>query len=152
MEKYLPHMQQALALAAAAAAMGEVPVGAVVVDDATGAIIAAAHNQNIALNDPTAHAEVLAMRAACQARGSRYLDGCTLVVTLEPCVMCAGAASWARLDRIVYGAADPKTGGLNQGPAVFTHATTHHKPQVMGGLLAPACAQILKDFFQAKRV
>lgn len=143
-------MQRALELAQYAATHGEVPIGAVVLSP-TGEVLGEGYNQNITQQDPTAHAEQLAIRAACKRLGSRYLENCTLVVTLEPCVMCAGAASWARIGRIVYGAADPKTGGVEQGPQVFTHPTTHHKCAVEGGVLAEQCGTLMTDFFRARR-
>jgi len=143
-------MQRAIELARQAESLGEVPIGAVVLSPA-GEIVGEGYNQNITLKDPTAHAEAMAIRAACQKLQSRYLTDCTLVVTLEPCVMCAGVASWARVGKVVYGAADPKTGALEQGPKVFTHATTHHKCVVEGGVLADECASLMTNFFKSKR-
>lgn len=143
-------MKRALELAQYAATHGEVPIGAVVLSP-EGDVLGEGYNQNISLQDPTAHAEQIAIRTACQRLGSRYLENCTLVVTIEPCVMCAGAASWARLGRVVYGAADPKTGGVMQGPKVFTHPTTHHKCIVDGGILAEECGALMTNFFRDKR-
>ena len=144
-------MGLALAQARAAADRGEVPVGAAVVDPATGAAISAAGNEMRARRDPTAHAEILAIRAACAARGSERLSGLDLYVTLEPCPMCAGAIAAARLRRLYYGAEDPKSGGVDHGPRVFSHPTCHHAPEVYGGLSAAECARLLTDFFAAKR-
>lgn len=144
------HMDAALMQARAAADRGEVPVGAVVVS-ATGDVIAAAGNRTRELNDPTAHAEILAIRAACAALGQDRLTGHDLYVTLEPCPMCAAALSNARIARLYYGAADPKSGGVAQGPAVFSHPQCHHAPEVYDGLSATASETLLKSFFEAKR-
>lgn len=144
-------MAQALDEARAAAARGEVPVGAVISDPA-GAIIASAGNRTRELHDPTAHAELLAIRAACAALGSERLTGCTLTVTLEPCAMCAAAIAAARVERLVYGASDPKSGGVEQGARVFSHAQSHHRPEVIAGVAEAQCAALLKDFFAARRV
>jgi tRNA(Arg) A34 adenosine deaminase TadA len=132
-----------------AGARGEVPVGAVVARD--GAVIAAAGNRTLADRDPTAHAEVLAIRAACAALGSERLVGCDLYVTLEPCAMCAGAISFARLRRVYYGAPDPKGGALDHGPRFFTQATCHHAPEVYGGLRESEAAELLRGFFRERR-
>jgi len=142
-------MDVALEQARAAATRGEVPVGAVVVKD--GQIIAAAGNRTRELSDPTAHAEVLAIRAACRALGSERLVGADLYVTLEPCPICAGAISAARIARLYYGAADPKSGGVAQGARVFTHPQCHHAPQVYDGIAAGDSEQLLKQFFAGKR-
>ncbi|OSZ72233.1 tRNA-specific adenosine deaminase [Sphingomonas sp. IBVSS1] len=144
-------MAQALDEARAAAARGEVPVGAVI-SDAAGAIIASAGNRTRERSDPTAHAELLAIRAACAALGSERLTGCTLTVTLEPCAMCAAAISAARVERLVYGASDPKSGGVEQGARVFSHPQAHHRPEVIAGVAEAECAALLKDFFAARRV
>ncbi len=144
-------MRIALEKAQDAAARGEAPIGAVVIDPATGEIVAAAGNSPIALSDPTAHAEILALRQAAQARGNYRLTGLTLVVTLEPCAMCAGAISQARIGRLVYGADDPKGGGVVHGARVFDHPTCHWKPQVQGGVLAEDSAAGLRAFFKARR-
>lgn len=144
------HMDAALAQATAAAVRGEVPVGAVVVSP-SGQVIAAAGNRTRELKDPTAHAELLAIRAACAALGQERLTGHDLYVTLEPCPMCAAAISNARLARLYYGASDPKSGGVAQGPRVFTHAQCHHAPEIYDGLSADTSEKLLKSFFAAKR-
>lgn len=143
-------MQAALAEAAAAGARGEVPVGAVVVDPA-GQVVARAGNRTRELNDPTAHAEVLAIRAACAAAGSERLPDHALYVTLEPCPMCAAAISAARVARLFYGASDPKSGGVAQGARVFSHPQCHHVPEVFDGIDGAAAETMLKEFFEAKR-
>jgi len=144
------HMAVALAEARAAAARGEVPVGAVVVDS-RGRVLAQAGNRSRELADPTAHAEMLAIRAACAARGSERLADCALHVTLEPCAMCAAAIAAARLERLVYGAADPKSGGVAHGARVFTHPQAHHRPEVIDGICEAEAAQLLRDFFARRR-
>ena len=144
-------MRIALACAQAAADNGEAPVGAVVVDSATGEVISSAGNQPIGLNDPTAHAEILALRAAAQKVGNYRLTGLTLVVTLEPCAMCAGAISHARIGRLVFGADDAKGGAVVHGPRFFESATCHWRPEVQGGVLAEESAALLKGFFKARR-
>ena len=144
-------MRIALALAQDAARAGETPVGAVVVDPASGEIVASAANAPIAANDPTAHAEILALRAAATKLGNYRLTGLSLFVTLEPCAMCAGAISHARIGRLVFGAQDPKGGGVLHGAQVFTHATCHWRPEVTGGILAGDSAVLLKDFFRSRR-
>ncbi len=143
-------MQLALLEARAAALQGEVPVGAVVTD-ATGRVLAASGNQVEALGDPSAHAEMLALRAAGLAMGGKFLPGCTLTVTLEPCPLCAAAASLFRVERVVFGAYDPKSGGIEHGPRVFTHPTCHHRPEVIGGVEESASAALLRDFFARLR-
>ena len=143
-------MQMALDEARAAAARGEVPVGAVITN-AAGGVIAQAGNRTRELNDPTAHAEMLAIRAACAALGSERLMGCTLTVTLEPCAMCAAAISAARLERVVYGASDPKSGGVEHGARVFSHPQAHHRPDVVAGVAEAESAALLKDFFAGRR-
>jgi tRNA(Arg) A34 adenosine deaminase TadA len=142
-------MTVALAEARAAAAAGEVPIGAVIVRD--GAIIARAHNGTIAGDDPTAHAEVLAIRAAAKAIGSQRLAGADIYVTLEPCAMCAAAISFARLRRLYFGAPDSKGGAVENGPRFFTQPTCHHAPEVYGGIAGSESAALLKAFFQARR-
>lgn len=144
-------MRQAYLQAEKAGQSGEVPVGAVVVDAHTGQIIAQSHNLCEATLDPTAHAEMLTIRAACAARGEKQLQDCDLYVTLEPCAMCAGAISAARIRRLYFGAYDPKSGGVEHGPRVFNHTTTHHKPEVYGGVDEDACAILMKRFFAALR-
>jgi len=143
-------MAQALAEAAAAAARGEVPVGAVVVDGA-GAVLAAAGNRVEEHSDPTAHAELLALRAAAAALGSPRLVDCDLYVTLEPCPMCAQAIAFARIRRLYFGAQDPKGGGVEQGPRIFSQPTCHHRPEIYGGIDERRAAALLRDFFAAKR-
>ena len=147
---FTSQMQTALAEARAAALRGEVPVGAVVTGP-DGRILAQAGNRMRELNDPTAHAEMLAIRAACAATGSERLTGCDLYVTLEPCPMCAAAIAFARIRRLYYGAPDPKSGGIAQGPRIFAHPQCHHIPEVIDGLCAPEAARLLTDFFAARR-
>ena len=142
-------MQLALRQAHAAAEAGEVPVGAVVVR--AGRVIAAAHNAPLSSHDPTAHAEVNAMRAAAQALGNYRLDDCTLYVTLEPCTMCSGAALHARFKRVVFGASEPKTGAAGSVLNVFATEALNHQTQVTSGVLATECAQVLQDFFEQRR-
>jgi tRNA(Arg) A34 adenosine deaminase TadA len=146
-----PTMRIALAEAQAAAARGEAPIGAVVVDPATGEIIARAGNSPIGLADPTAHAEILALRAAAATLGNYRLTGLTLFVTLEPCAMCAGAISHARIGRLVFGATDAKGGAVVSGPRFFGQPICHWRPEVEGGVLAEESAVMLKQFFQDKR-
>ena len=129
----------------------EVPVGAVIFNTQTGEIISSARNMSEALQDPLAHAEILAIKQACQKLHLKRLTGYSLFVTLEPCTMCAGAIAWARLDNLYFGAFDPKTGGIEQGPKVFTHPQTHHKIKIQGGIHATECGELLKKFFKAKR-
>ena len=142
-------MDLALEQARAAAAAGEVPVGAVVVRD--GKVVARAFNRSLADRDPTAHCEMLALRAAASALGSERLAECDLHVTLEPCTMCAGAISLARIRRLYYGAADPKGGAVESGVRFFASPTCHHRPDVYGGIGEAAAAALLKDFFKARR-
>jgi len=142
-------MDLALALAAEAASHGEAPVGAVIVEN--GAVLAAERNRMKALNDPTAHAEMLAIRAALARRGTGRLDGCDLYVTLEPCAMCAGAIAHVRLRRIYFGAEDPKAGAVENGIRLFEQPTCHHRPEVVGGLSAGRSENLLRDFFKALR-
>jgi cytidine deaminase len=149
MTGFTSFMDTALDQARAAAAAGEVPVGAVVVHE--GRIIAAARNRMRELTDPTAHAEMLAIRAACQALGSERLTGCDLWVTLEPCPACAGVIAAARIARLYFGAYDAKSGGVTQGPRVFDHPQAHHSPEVYGGIAEAEAATLLKEFFAARR-
>ena len=142
-------MQLALRQAQVAADAGEVPVGAVVVR--AGQVIATGHNAPLGSHDPTAHAEVNAMRAAAQAMGNYRLDDCTLYVTLEPCAMCSGAALHARFKRVVFGATEPKTGAAGSVLNLFEHAQINHQTQVIGGVLADECAQVLQGFFEQRR-
>lgn len=144
------YMNQALDQARAAAERGEVPVGAVLVDP-NGQVVAVAGNQTRAQCDPTAHAEIVALRAACAAAGSERLVGYDLYVTLEPCAMCAAALAAARVGRIYYGASDPKSGGVAHGARVFSHPQAHHKPEVYDGISGAECEQILREFFALRR-
>ncbi len=143
-------MKQALEQAQAAADRGEVPVGAVIVAP-DGQVVAADGNRTRELNDPTAHAEILALRAACAAAGSERLPDHDLYVTLEPCAMCAAALAAARIRRIYYGASDPKSGGVAHGARVFSHPQAHHRPEVYDGIAAEEAAALLKRFFAAQR-
>ena len=142
-------MQLALAQAALAGAAGEVPVGAVVIRD--GVVIACGHNAPIANHDPSAHAEMQALRAAARVLGNYRLPECELFVTLEPCAMCAGAMLHARLKRVVFGASDPKTGAAGSVIDLFAQAKLNHQTAVQGGVLAPSCAAVLQDFFKQRR-
>jgi tRNA(adenine34) deaminase len=142
-------MQIALEEARAAAARGEVPVGCVIVCE--GAAIARAGNRTLELRDPTAHAELLAIRAAAAALGSERLTDCDLYVTLEPCAMCAAAMSFARIRRLYFGAADPKGGAVENGVRFFAQPTCHHRPEVYGGMSESDSATLLRDFFAARR-
>lgn len=144
------HMQLALAEAEAAASRGEVPVGAVIVSR-EGKVLAAAGNRTRELCDPTAHAEILSIRAACVDLRSERLTNCDLYVTLEPCPMCATAISFARIRRLYFGAWDPKGGGVDNGPRIFSQKTCHHSAEVYGGLEATRSAALLKAFFSQKR-
>lgn len=146
---FLSFMEQALDEAKSAALRGEVPVGAVVVFG--GQVVARAGNRTRELFDPTAHAEVLAIRAACAALGVERLTGHDLYVTLEPCPMCAAAIAAARIGRLYYGASDPKSGGVAHGARVFSHAQCHHVPEVYDGIAAAECESVLKDFFAERR-
>jgi len=142
-------MDLALEQARAAAARGEVPVGCVIVRD--GAVIARAGNRTLSDKDPTAHAELLALRQAAALLGSERLTDCDLYVTLEPCTMCAAAMSFARIRRLYFGAADPKGGAVEHGVRFFAAATCHHRPEVYGGINDSECAGLLRDFFTARR-
>jgi len=144
-------MALALDQAEAAAQRGEVPVGAVLVDPATDHVIAAAGNRVEQDHDPTAHAEMLVIRVAASERGTARLAGIDLYVTLEPCPMCATAISFARLRRVEFGAYDPKSGGVEHGPKIFSHDTCHHRPEVVGGVREQDAAALLKTFFADKR-
>ncbi len=143
-------MRAALEEAAKAAAVGEVPVGAVVVGP-DGAIVSRAHNQPISANDPTAHAEILALRKAARKLSNYRLTGCRLVVTLEPCVMCGGAAVQARVAEIIYGAADPKGGGVRSLYRIASDDRLNHRADVVSGVLAEECAELLTAFFKSRR-
>ena len=143
-------MDLALGLARQAATLGEVPVGAVIVS-AGGQILAQAHNRIVLDHDPTAHAEILAIRAASAALNNERLLECDLYVTLEPCAMCAGAISLARLRRVYFAAFDPKGGAVDHGPRLFTQPTCHHAPDVYGGIAETDAAMLLRDFFATRR-
>jgi tRNA(Arg) A34 adenosine deaminase TadA len=143
-------MDTALELAAEAAAAGEAPVGAVIVEN--GEILAAERNRMRELNDPTAHAELLAIRAALARRGTGRLDGCDLYVTLEPCAMCAGAIAHARVRRVVYAAPDPKAGAVDNGVRLFDSPNCHHRPEVVAGIGETRASEMLKAFFAGLRV
>jgi tRNA(adenine34) deaminase len=147
--KSLDPMSLAFAAARAAGARGEVPVGAVIVRG--GSVLAEAGNRTLADKDPTAHAEILAIRAACLTLGSERLIDCDLYVTLEPCVMCAAAISFARLRRLYWAAGDPKGGGVEHGPRFFAQSTCHHRPETYGGLRESEAAELLRSFFAEKR-
>ena len=144
-------MARAFVEAEAAGQRGEVPVGAVVVDSRTGQVLAAAGNRTEQDADPTAHAEILAIRAAAGAVGEPRLPDCDLYVTLEPCAMCAAAIAFARIRRVYYGAYDPKGGGVDHGPRLFEQPTCHHRPEVYGGLQETRATALLRAFFQARR-
>ena len=148
--RFTSQMDLALVEAQKAASAGEVPVGAVIVG-AGGQVLAAAGNRTLRDCDPTAHAEILAIRQAAAALGRDRLAGCTLYVTLEPCAMCAGALANARVARVIYGAADPKSGGTDHGARVFTHSQSHHRPEVIGGISETECAALWVDFFSQQR-
>ena len=143
------YMSIAVAEARVAAACGEVPVGCVIVRN--GKVIARAGNRTLAHKDPTAHAELIALRAAAVALGSERLTDCDLYVTLEPCTMCAAAMSFARIRRLYFGAADPKGGAVENGVRFFAAATCHHRPEVYGGINESECANVLRDFFARRR-
>ncbi|MBE1283069.1 MAG: nucleoside deaminase [Rhodobacteraceae bacterium] len=147
---FTSHMDLALSEARAAADRGEVPVGAVIVSP-SGEVVARAGNRTREWNDPTAHAEIVALRAACAAAGSERLMGYDLYVTLEPCAMCAAALAAARINRIYYGASDPKSGGVAHGARVFDHSQAHHKPEVYDGIAEEECVELLKAFFAERR-
>ncbi len=143
------YMSIAVAEARVAAASGEVPVGCVIVRN--GEVIARAGNRTLAHKDPTAHAELIALRAAAATLGSERLTDCDLYVTLEPCTMCAAAMSFARIRRLYFGAADPKGGAVENGVRFFAAATCHHRPEVYGGINESECANVLRDFFARRR-
>lgn len=145
------YMLAALEQARLAADRGEVPVGAVIVDPETGTIVSRAGNRVEALNDPSAHAELLAIRAACDLQGEPRIPRFDLYVTLEPCAMCAAAISFARIRRLFFGAYDPKGGGVEHGARFFERSTCHHSPEVVGGLREKDCASILRSFFEERR-
>ncbi|HEV2676486.1 MAG TPA: nucleoside deaminase [Aliidongia sp.] len=144
-------MDMALVQARAAATAGEVPVGAVLVEAASGRVLAQTRNRIEELNDPTAHAELLAIRAGAALLDSPRLPACDLYVTLEPCPMCAGAIAFARLRRVYYGAGDPKGGAIDHGVRLFDQPSCHHRPEVYGGIGETESAELLREFFQARR-
>ena len=143
-------MESLIDLARQAALRGEVPIAAAIIGG-DGTLIATAHNRVEKRQDATAHAELIALRKAMKVRGSKYLQDCTLMVTLEPCAMCAQAASLAKVKKIVYGAHDPKGGGVEHGARVFQQSTCHHAPEIIGGVMEQECAALLIQFFSAKR-
>ena len=151
LERDKGYMRQAIVQAQAASARGEVPVGAVLVDPKSGDVLARTGNAPIGICDPTAHAEVLALRDGAYKTGNYRLTGLTLYVTLEPCAMCAGAISNARIGRVVFGASDPKGGAVESGVRFFESASCHHRPEVSGGVLADEASALLKAFFKARR-
>ncbi len=144
-------MDLALKEAEKAFSRNEVPVGAVMVDTVTGAVLATAGNRTEELNDPTAHAEILVIREACRKKHSLRLTQCDIYVTLEPCPMCAQAISFARLRHLYFGAMDPKGGGVEHGPRVFNSSSCHHKPEIYGGIQEATSAEILRQFFELRR-
>lgn len=146
-----PYMELALEAAEAAAKRGEVPVGAVIVQREKGRVISAAGNRTREHNDPTAHAEMLAIRGACQVMSAERLTGCDMYVTLEPCPMCAQAITFARLERLYYAASDPKGGGVEHGARVLAASSCHHRMEVYSGLYETQSARLLKSFFEEKR-
>lgn len=143
-------MPTLITLARSAGALGEVPIAAAILGP-DGTVVAQAHNAVEAQSDATAHAELLVIRAASQTLGQKYLSGCTLVVTLEPCAMCAQAASLAKIGKIIFGAYDAKGGGVEHGARVFSHPTCHHAPEVVGGVMEAECGALLTEFFRGKR-
>ena len=144
-------MRAALEEAMLAKDRGEVPIGAVITDATTDEIVARAGNRTIELNDPSAHAEILAIRQLCDKNANQRIPNYNLYVTLEPCTMCAGAIAFGRLSRLIYGASDPKGGAVESGVKFFEQPTCHHKINVTGGILAEECGKILKDFFKERR-
>lgn len=145
----MSYLTKSLILAHEAAKMGEVPIGALIVRG--DAIIAQAHNLIETRQDPTAHAEILVIREACKKLGARRLSDCDLYVSLEPCPMCAQAISFARIRKLVFGAFDPKGGGVEHGPRIFQQPTCHHAPEVIGGVMEVEASALLKEFFQGAR-
>ncbi len=144
-------MGQAIKQAILAEENGEIPVGSVLVDINTGEIVASAGNETITNNDPTAHAEINVIRARCNELGTKRIPNHDLYVTLEPCPMCASAISNARIRKVIFGAYDPKSGGVEHGPKIYTHDTCHHAPEIIGGVMEETCAKLLKDFFEDRR-
>ncbi len=146
------YMELALAQAQQAFEADEVPIGAVLVNVFSGTVVAETRNRTLEQRDPTAHAEILAIRAGCTEENAQRIPDHDLYVTLEPCPMCAAAISFARIRRVIYGADDPKSGGLSAGPCLYNHSQLHHKPDVVRGLLADKSADLLQTFFKAKRL
>ena len=146
------YMRAAMEEAKLAAERDEVPIGAVLVNPENGNIIARNGNRTIEMNDPTAHAEILVIREACEKQNSQRIPAYDLYVTLEPCTMCAAAIGFARIRRIIYGALDPKGGGIDHGVTFFEQPTCHHKIEITGGIMADECGSILKKYFKAKRL
>lgn len=144
-------MQKSLDLAAIASQKGEVPVGAIIVHNATQKILAQHHNLVETCCDPTAHAEMLAIKTACTKLHTKNLSNCTLFVTLEPCAMCAQALAWAKINKIVFGAYDSKNGGIDHGPRIYNKKACNHNPIIIGGILEKSCKKLLQDFFEQKR-
>ena len=144
-------MRAALEEAKIAGEMDEVPIGAVIVDPARGEIVARTGNRTRTLHDPTAHAEILAIRAACEKTGAQRIPDLDLYITLEPCAMCTAAISFARIRRLVFGASDPKGGGVLHGGKFYDQPTCHHKPDITHGIVADECGDILREFFKQKR-
>ena len=149
--KFDSHMIEAFHQAELAQRRGEVPIGAVLVDQHTKKILAANGNRTIEMKDPSAHAEMLVIRKGCQVRGSERLEGCDLYVTLEPCPMCATAISYARIRRLYFGAEDEKMGGVMNGPRIFTTTSCHHKPEVFEGMGTARAKKLMQDFFKKRR-
>lgn len=145
-----PHMHRALVQARLAGTAGEVPIGAVLVGS-DGTVLAESGNRVVGPHDPTGHAELLVIREAAAKLGSERLEGCSLYVTLEPCAMCAQAIAFARISRLYYGADDAKGGGITVGARIFSQPTTHHRPEIYGGILENEAAELLRDFFRARR-
>ena len=148
--RFISQMNLAIAEAKKASIAGEVPVGAVIVDK-RGKVVASEGNRTRRDLDPTAHAEILAIRKAAKIIGNDRLVGCTIYVTLEPCAMCAGALAHARVAKVIYGAPDPKSGGVEHGAKVFLHSQSHHRPEVIGGILEVACSTLMSEFFSKRR-
>ena len=144
-------MALALHQAQAAGAAGEAPIGAIIVDPGTDKVVSSGFNLSISTHDPTAHAEIVALRKAAKTRENYRLTGLEMFVTLEPCVMCTGAISHARLGRLIFGAEDVKGGAVVNGPRFFEQPTCHWRPEILSGVMAEPCGQILKDFFRARR-
>ena len=142
-------MKQAIILAKKAKAHEDVPIGAVIVRD--GVIISRGENQVQLRKNPTLHAEIIAINRACKKLGTKFLDGCDIYVSLEPCAMCATAISWGQLDKVYFGAYDPKSGAVEHGPHIYECATCHHKPEVYGGICEKECSKLMKDFYKGLR-